>query len=146
MAKRPPTEKKGNPTLERLAGLPFSSAAELKAEEKLVRLAAWRQLESARAYNELLQREEYAFWDEYFRAGIACRFAKEDGNLVRVFSEGKEIRVLINNDFAGDGKAPEKMLGALVRSLSETFTLTYFRARGMLPIDGAEVTTPAPPS
>lgn len=124
-----------NPTLERLAGLPFSTATELKAAQHEVLLAAWTQLERARVIHELTQRDEYGFWREEFARGLVCDYGEDSEELVRVFSEHPGIKVVVNKALAATIPASEAIVGVLVKSLSESFANTYYKAKGILPTD-----------
>ncbi len=124
---------KKNPTTERLAGLPFSSASELKAAQRDILLAMWTRLEGAKALHELTQREEYQFWREEFAQGLACRYGAADEELVRVFSDNVGINIAINLELASTIPASESILAVLIKAMSESFATTYYRAKGILP-------------
>ncbi len=124
-----------NPTLERLAGLPFSSATELKTAQREVLLTVWTQLEKAQAIHELTQREEYDFWREEFTRGLVCDYGQDNEELVRVFSEHPGIKIVVNKTLAATIPASEAIVGVLVKSLSESFANTYYKAKGILPAD-----------
>ena len=122
-----------NPTTEKLTGLPFKSAADLKAAQHEILLATWTRLEEAKALHELTQREEYQFWREEFAQGMACRYGEEARELVRVFSDRPGINITINPDLVATLPASEAILGVLVKALSEAFASTYYKAKGLLP-------------
>ena len=122
-----------NPTVERLTGLPFNTATDLKNAQREISLAVWSQLEKAKAIDELTQREEYGFWREEFARGLACDYGHEEQELVRVFSEYPGIKIAINKTLADTIPASEAILGVLVKSLSESFATTYYKAKGILP-------------
>jgi hypothetical protein len=124
-----------NPTTEKLTGLPFKSAMDLKAAQREILLAAWTRLEEAKALHELTQREEYQFWREEFARGLACRYGEENKELVRVFSDSPGINITINPDLVATLPASEAILGVLVKALSEAFATTYYKAKGILPTD-----------
>ena len=124
-----------NPTVEKLAGLPFNTAADLKAAQREILLATWTRLEEAKALHELTQREEYRFWREEFAQGLACRYGEEARELVRVFSDSPGINITINPDLVATLPASEAILGVLVKALSEAFASTYYKAKGILPTD-----------
>ena len=119
-----------NPTAERLAGLPFTSATELKASRREILLAAWNRLETAKAVHELSQREEYQFWQEEFAQGLVCRYGGEGEELVRVYSDGPGIKITVNQELADTLPYNGTILvGVLVKAMSESL----YKARGILP-------------
>ena len=126
---------KKNVTTERLAGLPFETASELKAAQQEIFLATWARLEQARAIDELTKRDEYQFWREEFAQGLVCAYGEVTDALVRVFSDSPGIKIAINQDLVMRVPASEAILGVLVRSMSESFANTYYRAKGILPPD-----------
>ena len=87
-------------------------------------------MEQARVMHELLQRPEYLFWREEFATGYGCRYSEQPEELVRVCSDSPGIKVTINKDLASDS---ENILGVLVKSLSESFSTTYYTALRILP-------------
>ena len=135
-----------NPTTEKLTGLPFKSATELKAAQRDSLLAAWTRLEEAKALHELTQREEYQFWREEFAQGLACRYGDEARELVRVYSDSPGIKITINPELVATLPASEAILGVLVKALSEAFATTYYKAKGILPTDHRTEERPARPT
>lgn len=124
-----------NRTAEKLAGLPFNTAAELKSAQQELLLAAWTRLESAKALHELTQREEYQFWREEFAQGLTCSYDGADQELVRVFSDSPGIKIAINRELAATTQASDAILGVLVKAMSESFATTYYKAKGILPLE-----------
>lgn len=124
-----------NPTIERLAGLPFSNATELKAAQREILLTAWTRLEGAKAMHELTQREEYVFWREEFARGLVCSYGGADRELVRVFSDSPGIKIAINQELAMTIPVSETIVGILVKAMSESFATTYYKAKGILPAE-----------
>ncbi len=133
MAKKRLEKQTSNVTLEKLSDLPFKSAKSLKDAQHEVQLHIWRRLEEARTLNQMLQRNEYKFWHEEFSKGLVCGYGERTDNLVRVFSEGKGIQININKDLAASVPTSEALLGTLVKSMSESFAMTYYKAKGILP-------------
>ncbi len=123
-----------NVTIEKLTGLPFENARELKEAQEELRLRVWRRLEEAKIIDELLQRGEYKFWSQEFKEGLTCSYGEKEENLVRVFSDGKGIKININRALAESSSSSEELLGVLVKSMSESFATTYYKAKGILPI------------
>src|ERR1700738_4342047 len=115
-------ESKGkNVTLEKLAGLPFKTATELKNAQEEVQLAIWKRLEEAKAIDALTKRPEYKFWRDEFESGLVCAYGEKNENLVRVYSNGPGIKVNINKELASSIPSSEALLGVLVKSMSEAF-------------------------
>lgn len=129
-----PESKSPNVTLQKMAGLPFATAKELKEEEHNVRLSVWRRLEEAKVIHEMTERPEYGFWKDEFREGLVCCYGEKNDNLVRVYSEGKGIKININKGLADAAPSSEALLGVLVKSMSESFANTYYKAKGILPV------------
>lgn len=125
--------KPNNVTLEKLSDLPFKTAKSLKEAQEEVRLSVWRRLEEAKVIEELTRREEYGFWREEFKEGLICCYGEKNDNLVRVFSEGKGIKININKGLADASASSETLLGVLVKAMSESFATTYYKAKGILP-------------
>ena len=117
----------------KMSGLPFKSAKELKEAQEDVRRSVWRRLEEAKVINEMIKREEFGFWTEEFREGLVCCYGEKKDNLVRVYSEGKGIKININKELADAAPSSEALLGVLVKSMSESFANTYYKAKGILP-------------
>ena len=126
--------KSANVTLQKMAGLPFKSAKDLKEAQEDVRRSVWRRLEEAKVIHEMTGREEYSFWREEFREGLVCCYGEKNDNLVRVFSDGKGIKININKGLADEAPSSEALLGVLVKSMSESFATTYYKAKGILPV------------
>ena len=128
-----------NVTHERLAGLPFSSAKAWKEAQDGVLLQVWRRMEEAKVINEMLKRPEYEFWTEEFKQGLVCGYGeKGDANLVRVYSDGNGVKIAINRSLADAAPSAEAVLGSLVRAMSESFAMTYYKAKGILPASEAQ--------
>ena len=133
---------KKNPTTERLAGLPFDTATDLKAAQREILRAARARLEGAKALHELTQREEYAFWREEFPRGLTCSYNGTGEELVRVFSDSPGIKIAINQQLATTMPASEAILGVLVKAMSESFANTYYKAKGILPGEAPRAESP----
>lgn len=125
-----------NVTFEKLSDLPFKTAKALKDAQHEVHMHIWRRLEEARALHQLLDREEYSFWHKEFQQGLVCGYGEKTDNLVRVYSQGQGIQIDINKDLASSVPTSEGLLGTLVKSMSESFATTYYKAKGILPVVG----------
>lgn len=126
-------KSKPNVTFQRLSNLPFKSASELKKAQEEIKLQIWKQLEQAKALDDLIKREEYGFFSEEFIEGLSCSFENEETNLFRVFSPGKGIKINVNKTIASEDPTNESLIGVLVKSVSESFATTYYKAKGFLP-------------
>ncbi len=122
-----------NPTTERLSGLPFESASELKSAQHEILLAMWTRLEQARAIDELTKREEYQFWREEFAQGLVCAYDDVSNALMRVYSDSPGIKITIHRELATTMPTSENIVGVLVKAMSESFANTYYKAKGILP-------------
>ncbi len=128
-----------NVTHEKLAGLPFSSAKAWKEAQDAVLMQVWRRMEEAKIIHQLLQRPEYKFWSDEFKEGLVCGYGeKGDANLVRVYSEGNGVMIAINRSLADAAPSAEAVLGSLVRAMSESFAMTYYKAKGILAASEAQ--------
>lgn len=127
------TSSAKNVTHEKLAGLPFDSAKTWKEAQDAVLMQVWRRMEEARVIHDMIKRPEYSFWLSEFREGLVCSYGeKGDSNLVRVFSEGNGVKIAINRSLADAAPSAEAVLGSLVKSMSESFATTYYKAKGIL--------------
>lgn len=138
MPKKDKKQPSQNVTFEKLSDLPFKTAKALKDAQHEVHMHIWRRLEEARALHQLLDREEYSFWHKEFQQGLVCGYGEKTDNLVRVYSQGQGIQIDINKDLASSVPTSEGLLGTLVKSMSESFATTYYKAKGILPVAGSD--------
>jgi hypothetical protein len=125
-----------NVTDKKLANLPFKSAKALKDAQDQIKLTAWRRLEEARVINEMLKSEDYQFWHDEFAKGFVCQYVEDDdSSLVKVFSSENGIHISINKLIANAAPLEETFFTQLVKSISESFAMTYFKAKGILPLE-----------
>lgn len=120
-----------NTTKEKLAGTPFSSAAEMNAASEELRREAWNQLERARIKRELLAKDEYKFFLEPFQKGMCCKYVSKDENLVKVFLTDEGIEVDINEEMKSTENS-EALLSALIRSTSDSLFANYLRSMDII--------------
>lgn len=133
MAPRKPKSKVSNVTQEKLSELPFATAKELKIAQDEIRGLVWRRMEEARIINQMIKKNEYKFWADEFKKGLVCSYEETDTQvLVRVYSDEEGIHICINKGIAGTAPASDAVLGTLVKALSESFTSTLYRAKGIL--------------
>jgi len=124
---------KPNVTALKLSNLPFKSAKSLKDAQDQIRLQVWRRLEEAKIIHELLKLEEYSFWHEEFAKGLICGYSEDqDTSLVRVYSDGQGIKISINKSLAATAPLGETVLNQLIKAMSESFSTTYYRAKGLI--------------
>ena len=139
MAKKSKKTPIKNVTHEKLSGLPFTSAKAWKEAQDAVQMQVWRRMEEARVINDMLKRPEYSFWSEEFKEGLVCGYGeKGDANLVRVYSNGNGVKIAINRTMADAAPSAEAVLGSLVKAMSESFAMTYYRAKGILSASEAQ--------
>ena len=121
-----------NSTKNRLKGTPFSTAESLNKAQHDIREETWRKLEKARVKRELTQKQEYQFFAEPFRKGIACKYGTTDDDLVRVsLEEDNSVKISINEEMKSR-ESSEHLLGVLIESMSSTFLSSYFKAMDII--------------
>ncbi len=133
---RPKDERtpKRNPTEERLRATPFTSTADLDAEQQAVRLVVWRELAQARATHELLTKPENAFILEEFRAGLTAVVGdRGKDRIYRIFSEGVGLTLELNKDFTKTlGDRETGFMEGIVRAGIEGYGRLYMQAKRLL--------------
>ncbi|MBI2608309.1 MAG: hypothetical protein HYW47_01780 [Deltaproteobacteria bacterium] len=122
-------------TRDKLAGLPFQKASELKKFSDELRFEIWKQLERARLFNEMSKKEDYKFIQEEFKHGLTCKYGNNKDSLVKVFSEGQGIQIDINKILVQHMPHSEPFVETLIRSMGDTFSKAYYQAKGILPSD-----------
>lgn len=137
--KKKTTGSNASATREKLAGLPFEKAADLKKAQDELRFQMWKRLENARLFNELSQKEEYQFIKEEFKHGLSCNYGSETGYLVKVFSEGLGVKIDINKDLVKNIPNSKAFVETLIRSMGDTFSKSYYQAKGILAPDSISV-------
>jgi hypothetical protein len=126
--------QKTNVTTTRLTEVPFKSAKSLKDAQDQIRLQVWRRLEEAKIINEMIKLDNFSFWHEEFSNGLTCNYVEDnDMSLVKVYSEGNGIKISINKALAVSAPLGESVLTQLVKAMSESFAMTYYRAKGLVP-------------
>lgn len=132
------SEKKGtrkeNTTYKRLEGLPFKFAAEAKEAEDKIRHQVWRRLTEAKAFDELIEKPEFANVKKELEAGLSYAYGVDGEKLLKVFSQGQGILVAISKSFSDSiGKNENKMFESMLRAASDSFGDLYYRTKGLLP-------------
>ncbi|MCY4644287.1 MAG: hypothetical protein OXB88_06670 [Bacteriovoracales bacterium] len=122
-------------TREMLRGTPFAKAADLKKARTEIQKKTWEQLEKARIFSEISQKPEYEFIRQEFSEGLRCRYGDDKKHLVKVFSEGTGIQIDINKDLVKNVPQSSSFVETLIRSLGDTFSKSYYRAKGIIPPD-----------
>lgn len=129
-----------NKTRSKLENTPFKSASEMNLKSQEIQMKVWERLEYSRLFQKMTENENYGFVKEELKQGLVCNYAEsDDGNLVRVFSEGVGIKIAINKALVKDIDNSEIVLEALVRSTSDSFSKSYYQIKGMLPVEGTEL-------
>lgn len=126
-------------TREKLAGLPFERASDLKKAQDELRFQMWKRLENARLFNELSQKEEYQFIKEEFKHGLSCNYGDEADYLVKVFSEGLGVKIDINKELVKNFPNSKAFVETLIRSMGDTFSKSYYQAKGILAPDSISI-------
>lgn len=138
MAKKSkPTKSKANnsETREKLKHTPFESANKLKKASNDIRQKTWEQLEKARIFSELLEKPDFEFVKKEFQAGLKCKYSNTKEYLVKVYSEGIGVDVDVNEELFKDIPNSIAIVETLLRSLGDTFSKSYYQAKGILPSD-----------
>ncbi len=140
MAKKKTTRSVGNAeTREKLKHTPFTKAEELKKASQEIRQKTWEQLEKAKIFNELADKPEYDFIKKEFLEGLKCKYGASPEHLVKVYSEGLGIEVDINQDLVKDIPHSGAFVETLIRSLGDTFSKSYYQAKGIIPSADASI-------
>ena len=129
------TQNNSQATRTRLKGTPFSKASEMNSASQDIRKKTWEQFERARIFNELSQKAEYAFIKDEFKEGLKCQYGDSQKHLVKVFSNGKGVEVDINPDLVKNIPQGSTFVECLIRSLSDTFSKSYYQAKGIITND-----------
>jgi hypothetical protein len=137
--KKKPHTSNASATREKLAGLPFEKASDLKKAQDELRYQMWKRLENARLFNELSQKDEYNFIKEEFKQGLSCNYGDEVDYLVKVFSEGRGVKIDINKDLVKNIPNSRAFVETLIRSMGDTFSKSYYQAKGILAADTVSV-------
>ena len=126
--------KKHIDTSFKLVDVPFKTTQALRAAQDQIRLHVWRRLEEAKAIDEMIKLDHYKFWRDEFSNGFVCSYVEEDNsNLVKIFSEGLGIKININKALAATAPLGEIVLTQLISAMAESFAITYYKAKGLLP-------------
>jgi hypothetical protein len=132
-----PESKSENPTLRRLAGTPFKTAAEMNEAEAKIYKESWDELTKARSYQHLTDKEEFAFFKRVFEKGMRCRYGEGNEDIVRVGLSGGEVIVEINEEMKSREHS-EKLVSSLAQALGDSFFTNYLKAMRILPADGTD--------
>ena len=119
MSTKTKQKKRSRAAREKLEGLPFSTISEQKEFREKVRRKVVRQLETAKALEELTKHPEYQFFRKKFEQGMRCRYGNGFYEIVHVYMNDEGNVTLL--------------VGTLVKSLSESLIASYYRAYGYIP-------------
>ena len=131
------TSKSENATLQRLAGTPFKTAAALNKAEEKIRRQIWDELTTAKFYESLTERDDFAFFKKTFEAGVRWAFGKDSENVSR-FYIFKGALVIELNDEMKALEHSEPFVAAIIKGMSEALLDCYFKAMRILPTDDKE--------
>lgn len=138
-SKKKPHSSTASATREKLAGLPFEKASDLKKAQDELRYQMWKRLENARLFNELSQKEEFQFIKDEFKNGLSCNYGDEADYLVKVFSDGIGVKIDINKDLVKNIPNSKAFVETLIRSMGDTFSKSYYQAKGILAPDSVSI-------
>ena len=122
-----------NPTLLKLRGTPFKSAAELKSFEEKILREEWQNIERARVRLDLLMRSENKRVLSPLFNGLKANFVDEEvgaKHLVRVYLSAEEA-IQVDIDKTLKSKDTNSSLESLIRSLIEGLMSGYLSALGL---------------
>lgn len=122
--------KRSRVVREKFAHLPFKTVSEQKEFRDKIRKKVLKQLETARAMEELTSHPDYSFFKKKFEQGMHCRYGRKNDDIVHVYLDDDGIQVEVNENVNTEDKA---LVGTLVKSLSESLITSYYRAYGYVP-------------
>ena len=129
-----------NKTRSKLENTPFKSASEMNQRSQEIHMKVWERLEYSRLFQKLTENENYEFVRQELKQGLVCSYANvEDGNLVRVFSDGIGIKISISKDLVKEIDKSDVFVQALIRSTTDSFSKSYYQIKGLTPIEGVEM-------
>lgn len=134
--KKDKVKRKSKAVIEKLGDVPFKTISEQKEFRDKIRLQVLKQLETAKAIEELTKQPEYNFFREKFEKGMHCRYGKSQGDIVHVFMNDDGIQIELNENANSSDKNQTLLVGTMVKSLSESLIASYYRAYGYITNDG----------
>jgi len=94
------------------------------------------------AFLAVYQSREYLTTGKYiailtleFARGLACSYDGDEQELVRVLSGSPGSKIAINHELAATIQASDAILGVFVKVMSKSFATTYYKAKGILPLE-----------
>ena len=126
-------------TREKLDNMPFQKASELKKAQDDLRYQMWKRLENAKLFHEMSQKKEYKFIKDEFVHGLSCKYQNQGEDLVKIFSEGKGIKIDINKKLVKAIPQSQEFVGTLIRSMGDTFSKSYYQVKGIMPPDSSQL-------
>ena len=130
------TANNANPTQKKLAGTPWTTAAEMKEAQHRILLLMWERFEKARVFQELSTRPEFQFYTEIFENGYQCKFKNKDLINVKLNKKGKQVDLLLSENISTTG-APDltsiDSLTGVIKAMGDTFMYYYLVAANILP-------------
>jgi len=121
-----------NTTLLRLKNTPFSTAADLKANEDRILMEEWERVERAKQRRLQFRKEENAILIAPYKKGWGARFVgiENAGNLVKVYMDDDD-QVQIDIDDSLKSKDAMATVDCLVRSVAQSFIRGYNSTLGL---------------
>lgn len=125
---------KKNATEERLRATPFDSVDTLDAEEKAIRLEAWRRMTSAKVFDELMTKPEMSKVSEELKAGLSCSLhGSSKDQVYRIYSEGVGMKLEVNKKFAESlGDHQVRFFQGVVQAGIEGYGSLLLQVKGLL--------------
>lgn len=117
---------------DKIKNTPFDKIELMKMASHKLRMQVWEQFEKSKIIKEMLEKEEFNFVSKEFENGLKCRIGPTDGHLIRVFSLGHGIEIEINEEIKNNIDCSQHFLESLVRSMSDSFSKSYYEMRGVI--------------
>lgn len=125
-------------TREKIKGTPFKSARDMENRSKEIQHELWEQLTRAKHLHELFDRPEFDFVKSQLAAGLEYKFESDSEFFVKAWSEGKGVKVSINDSIAKKLENNPNTIEAIIRACSNSFSETLFGVLGLKPVTTSE--------
>lgn len=114
---------------------PFNKVEDLKKARAEIRSKIWKQMETAEVFNEYLQLPDFSSIRKELAEGVKLVSGNSEDYLVKVSSEGAGIKIDINHNKINESGHSSNYVESVIRSASDTFSKSYYKAKGILPND-----------
>lgn len=118
---------------DKLGGQPFRTVSEKKDFVDKIRKDVLIRLETARAMEYFTNQDDYKFFKEKFNKGMSCKYGTDLEDIVKVSLNDGGIEIEISETAKRtDNQNELELIGQLVKSMSNSLTISYFEAMGYL--------------